>query len=50
MKKVIIIAISIIMVLMLAVGVIYLIDKNRMDNNEPVIFSTWIRLCSAHKS
>ncbi|MBQ8299055.1 MAG: hypothetical protein IJX99_04180 [Clostridia bacterium] len=41
MKKVIIIAISIIMVLMLAVGVIYLIDKNRMDNNEPVIFSTW---------
>ena len=27
--------------LILAVGGVYLIDKNRMDNNKPVVFSTW---------
>ena len=41
MKKKIIIIVSIIVVLALAVGGAYLIDKNRMDNNKPVIFSTW---------
>ena len=41
MKKKIIIIVSIIVVLMLAFGGAYLIDKNRMDNNKPVIFSTW---------
>ena len=41
MKKKIIIIVSIIVVLVLAVGGAYLIDKNRMDNNKPVIFSTW---------
>ena len=41
MKKKILIIVSIIVVLMLAVGGAYLIDKNRMDNNKPVIFSTW---------
>lgn len=41
MKKKIIIIVSIIVILMLAVGGAYLIDKNRMNNNKPVIFSTW---------
>ena len=41
MKKKIIIIISIIVVLTLAVGGAYLIDRNRMANNKPVIFSTW---------
>ena len=41
MKKKIIIIVSIIVVLMLTVEGAYLIDKNRMDNNKPVIFSTW---------
>ena len=41
MKKKIIVIVSIIVVLILAVGGAYLIDKNRMDNNKPVIFSTW---------
>ena len=41
MKKKIIILISIIIVLTLTVVGAYLIDKNRMDNNKPVIFSTW---------
>ena len=41
MKKKIIIIVSIIVVLVLAVGGAYLIDKNRMNNNKPVIFSTW---------
>jgi len=41
MKKKIIIIISIIVVLTLAVGGAYLIDKNCMANNKPVIFSTW---------
>ena len=41
MKKKIIIIVLIIVVLILAVGGAYLIDKNRMDNNKPVIFSTW---------
>lgn len=41
MKKKILIIVSIIVVLALAVGGAYLIDKNRMDNNKPVIFSTW---------
>ena len=41
MKKKIIIILSIIVILALAVGEAYLIDKNRMDNNKPVIFSTW---------
>ena len=41
MKKKIIIVISIIAVLILALGNAYLIDKSRMDNNKPVVFSTW---------
>lgn len=41
MKKKNIIIVSIIAFLILAVGSAYLIDKNRMTNNEPVIFSTW---------
>lgn len=41
MKKSIIIVISIVIILILAVGSAYLIDMNRMTNNKPVIFSTW---------
>lgn len=41
MKKKIIIVISVLAILLLALGGIFLIDKNRMDNNKPVIFSTW---------
>lgn len=41
MKKKILIIVSIIVVLALAVVGAYLIDKNRMANNKPVIFSTW---------
>ena len=41
MKKKIIILVSVIVVLALALGGMFLIDKNRMNNNKPVIFSTW---------
>lgn len=41
MKKKIIIILSVISILLLALGSMFLIDKNRMDNNKPVIFSTW---------
>ena len=41
MKKKIIILVSVILVLDLALGGMFLIDKNRMNNNKPVIFSTW---------
>jgi len=41
MKNKIIIILSIIIVLVLAVGGAYLIDKNCMSKNKPVIFSTW---------
>jgi len=41
LKKKIIIIISIIAIFTLAIGSAYLIDKSRMDNNKPVIFSTW---------
>ena len=41
MKKKIIIVVSVIVILVLASGSMFLIDKNRMDNNKPVIFSTW---------
>ena len=41
MKKKIIILVSVIVVLALALGGMFLIDKNRMNNNMPVVFSTW---------
>lgn len=41
MKKKIVIIVSIIVILIVLIGSAYLIDKNRMANNEPVIFSTW---------
>ena len=41
MKKKIIIVVSVVAVLALMLGGVFLIDKNRMDNNKPVIFSTW---------
>ena len=39
MKKKMLIAILIIIAVV--IGTMYLIDRNRMKNNEPVIFSTW---------
>jgi len=41
MKKIIVIMLLIIMILIVMIGCAYLIDQKRMDNNEPVIFSTW---------
>lgn len=41
MKKKITIILSIIAVLAVSVTSAYLIDKNRMANNKPVVFSTW---------
>ena len=41
MKKGIIVVLLIIVILILMIGCAYLIDQKRMDNNEPVIFSTW---------
>ena len=41
MKKKIIIVVSVIAILALVLGGMFLIDKNRMNNNEPVVFSTW---------
>ena len=41
MVKKFLIAILILIILVIAVGAVYLIDQNRMENNEPVLFSTW---------
>lgn len=41
MKKKIIIVILVLAILLLVLGGMFLIDKNCMDNNKPVIFSTW---------
>lgn len=41
MKKKIIIITSVIIILILVICGAYMIDKNRMANNKPVIFSTW---------
>ena len=41
MKKKIIVVVSALAILLLVLGGMFLIDKNRMDNNKPVIFSTW---------
>lgn len=42
-KKIMKIVIAIIVVLVIGLGVLYLIDMNRMKNNESVFFSTWGR-------
>ena len=41
MKKTITILLSIMLVAIIILGVLFAIDKNRMDNNLPVLFSTW---------
>jgi len=41
MKKKILIILSLILIIVAVIGTMYLIDRNRMKNNEPVIFSTW---------
>lgn len=40
-RKIFRIVTAIIIVLILILGIIYLIDRNRMRDNEPVLFSTW---------
>lgn len=41
MKKTVLIVISIIILVALVIGTMYIIDRNRMKNNQPVVFSTW---------
>ena len=41
MKKKILIILSIIVLIVLIIGTMYIIDRIRMKNNKPVIFSTW---------
>lgn len=41
MKKKLMIVISIILLVAIAIGGAYVIDMNRMQNNKPVVFSTW---------
>ncbi len=41
MKKKIILILVIVLVICLIFGILYLIDMNRMENNKPVLFSTW---------
>ena len=41
MKKKLMIVISIILLVAVAIGGAYVIDMNRMQNNKPVVFSTW---------
>lgn len=40
-KNVLRVVILVIVTLLIIVGTIYLIDRNRMRNNKPVLFSTW---------
>lgn len=40
-KKIFKILTVVIIVFAIILGIMYLIDKNRMDNNKPVFFSTW---------
>ena len=40
-KNIILIILLIIIIAILLIFTMYLIDKNRMKNNEPVLFSTW---------
>ena len=40
-KKILKIIVIILLVLIVIFGILYLIDNNRMKNNEPVLFSTW---------
>ena len=35
------IIVTIVLVILIVLSVLYLIDINRMNNNKPVIFSTW---------
>ena len=41
MKKTLKILICVIVVILSILGILYLIDMNRIKNNEPVFFSTW---------
>lgn len=41
MKKIVIICTGIIIVILISISVCYVIDMNKIENNEPVVFSTW---------
>lgn len=41
MKKKLLIALLVILLVTLILGTMYLIDRKRMKNNRPVVFSTW---------
>ncbi len=41
MKKVVTVLLSIMLIVIIILGILFVIDKNRMDNNLPVVFSTW---------
>ncbi|MBQ6860832.1 MAG: hypothetical protein IJO08_04225 [Clostridia bacterium] len=41
MKKIITVLLSIMLIIIIILGTLFVIDKNRMDNNLPVLFSTW---------
>lgn len=41
MKNILKISIIILVIILIVLGTIYIIDKNRMNNNKPVLFSTW---------
>lgn len=41
MKKAITVLLSIMLIMIIILGVLFVIDKNRMENNLPVVFSTW---------
>ena len=41
MKKLFSILGIVILIIVFVLGTLFVIDKNRMDNNLPVIFSTW---------
>ena len=50
MKKILKVVICILMVLIVGVGILYAVDRNRMKNNKPVIFSTWgVKYCPPHQ-
>lgn len=41
MKKILKIVICILIALIIGLGILYVIDRDRMKNNKPVVFSTW---------
>ncbi len=40
-KRILTIIIAIILILVIALGILYIIDMNNIKNNKPIVFSTW---------